>query len=188
MSFTMPISLTELTPFQDRFINELLSDPKRDGAKAARRAGSLSKAPGNTAGALLANPKVIKAIAERTKELGDDGKKPERVLEEISRLAYSNVQGLFDDNGELIPITQLDKGIAACISSIEVSEKFRGIGKNRQLKGYLKKIKLWDKPKALDMMCRILAMYRDELNIPGLQEFLEAMSEIDGNTKGKLPT
>ncbi len=184
----MPISLTELTEFQKKFVEEYVSDPKKDATKAARRAGSTAKEPNKTADALLKNPKVVNAIAERRKQLGDDGKKPERVLEEITRLAFSNVQSLFDDKGNLLPLHKLDEYVSASISSIEVSEEFRGRGKNRKLTGYLKKIKLWDKPKSLDQMCRILAMYKDEVKIPGLQEFLEAMAEIDGNTKGKLPT
>ena len=138
----MPISPTELTEFQKKFIEEYLSDPKKDATKAARRAGSKAKEPNKTAARLLANPKVIKGLADRREELGDDGKKPERVLEEISKIAFFDIKG---------------------------------------------KVKYPDKLKALDMMCRILAMYKDEVNIPGLKEFLEAMSEIDGTTKGKLP-
>ena len=112
----------QLTEFQKKFVEEYVSDPKKDGTKAARRAGSIAKEPAKTADVLLNNPKVIKAIAKRRKQLGDLGK-PERVLKEIADVAF-----------------------------IVINDE----------------PKFADKLKALDMMCRILAMYEEKK--PGQDE------------------
>lgn len=175
-----------LTLFQERFVEEYLSDP-RDAGAAAKRAGSKAKAPYKVANLLLKKPRIKKAIAKRRDKLGDDGKKPERVIEEQEKIAFSNIQNLLDAKGAFIPINKLDPRVAACIASVEVTELFARRGKNRETIGQVKKVKLWDKPKILDQLCRVYGMYNDKVDIPGVKEFLEAMSEIDGTTKGKLP-
>lgn len=52
------------------------------------------------------------------------------ILAQVSNLAYFNVQDLFDDTGEPIPIHLLPRHVAACIKSFKRKEI---LGKNREV-------------------------------------------------------
>ena len=83
----------------------------------------------------------------------------DRVLQECARIAYSDPRKLFDKDGNLIPIVDLDDDTAATIASIEMLEEFSGRGEDRELSGYTKKIKVWDKNSAIDKAMKHLGLF-----------------------------
>jgi phage terminase small subunit len=48
------------------------------------------------------------------------------------------------------------------IAGIEIVEEFEGSGKDREQIGYTKKIKFWDKPKALENLGKHLGIYLED--------------------------
>jgi hypothetical protein len=64
----------------------------------------------------------------------------ERVLEEIRRLAMSDITDVLDDEGRLVNLKALPEEVRACISEI----KFGDDGKVRS-------VKFWSKPQALHL-------------------------------------
>ena len=78
-----------------------------------------------------------------------------RTLREVARVAYANIGRLFDADGVLIPLADLDEDIRAAIASIELWPD-----------GTPKKIKLWPKLEALDMAMRHAGLFeRDNRQI-----------------------
>ena len=79
-----------------------------------------------------------------------------KVLREFARVAFSDPRKMFNENGSLKPMHELDDDIAMAISSVEVSEEFAGRGEHRHLIGYTKKIRLWSKVEALKSLAQHL--------------------------------
>ena len=84
--------------------------------------------------------------AERLADLID----PDRALREAAHLAYSNITELFTDKGQLKDMKDWPKELAAAVASVEVVKRNLASGDNRT--DDVIKLKVWDKPKALEML------------------------------------
>lgn len=129
---------------------------------AAIRAGYSARSARSIAQELMVKPEAIAKVqalmkerAERTQVTGD------RVIHETARLAFADLRKLFDERGALLHVHDWPDDIAAAIASVEVEELFNGVGENRVHVGYTKKVKTWDKPKALEMLGRHLKLWVD---------------------------
>jgi phage terminase small subunit len=103
------------------------------------------------------------------------------VLKEAARIAFSDIRKLFDENGNLKPVSELDDDIAAAVASIEVTEEFAGSGESREFVGYTKKIKFWDKNAALEKLFKLLGLFKadNRQKADAIGDLLEA---IDGRS------
>lgn len=147
-----------LTPKQARFVEEYLKD--LNATQAAIRTGysvSSAEVQGCT---LLSNPKVaatVKAVvdarSQRTQITADI------VLFELLRLAKVDIGQAFDEVGNLKPIQDIPEDVRRSIASIEVVEEFEGKGADKEQIGWTKKIRFWDKTKALELLGRYLRLW-----------------------------
>ena len=64
-------------------------------------------------------PRVRAKANQRIRDLLADAIDPNRVLREAGRLAYSNLQDLYDESGKLLPIKQWPEDAAHAVASIE---------------------------------------------------------------------
>jgi len=71
-----------------------------------------------------------------------------RTLREVARVAYGDIGRLFDAEGRLIPLADLDEDVHAVIASIE-----------QWPDGTPKRIKLWPKIEALEMAMRHAGLF-----------------------------
>ena len=115
---------------------------------------------------MLRNVKVEEYIQERMK---DREKRTEitqdMVLKELAKVGFFDIRRLFDDSGKPLDITGLDNETAACIVGLEVMDIYEGTGDDKEFVGYIKKYKLSDKLKALEMIGRHLGMFKDKMDI-----------------------
>jgi hypothetical protein len=102
-------------------------------------------------------PHVQRAAAERLADLID----PDRALREAARLAYSDIRDVFDDQGRLKPIKQWPDGLASAIGGIEVVK--RNVDSADGKTDDVIKLKVWDKPKALEMLFKHLGLLEERL-------------------------
>jgi phage terminase small subunit len=160
---TNAVKLKKLTPKEQRFVEEYPID--FSASAAMRRAGYQSKKDGvlrTTAYRMLTKPSVQVALQERIQKLTENADDlTRRAIEETLRLSFSDIRKLFDKDGKLLPIQQIDDDTAHCISSIKVTERYEGRGESREFVGYEHEYKLWDKHPALDKLYRYLALYKD---------------------------
>jgi phage terminase small subunit len=181
-----------LTVRQQSFVREylLLGQP----SEAARRAGYSHATANNIAYDLMRVPHVAKAIAEgqaaaqRRSEVTLD-----RVIGELAKLAFADPRDLFTADGKLKPIHQLDDDSAASIAAMEVlalassprsvagraaraaagaagGASGAGTGDTGSSSGgdlplELRKIKRWDKTKALELLGRYLGLFKDRVEL-----------------------
>jgi phage terminase small subunit len=175
--------LGTLNDQQERFCQEYVVD--LNGTKAAARAGYSEKGAHVEASRLLRNPKVTARLSElqaarskRTQITSD------MVLLELAKLANSDLRRLFNANGELLPPSEWPDDVALAVSSVEVEELFDGYGQDRTQIGYTKKVKFWDKPKALELLGKHLKLFTDKVE-HSASESLEALLTGQRRVKDK---
>src|SRR3990167_848423 len=84
------------------------------------------------------------------------------ILREVRRLATNDPRKLFDKDGRMLEVHELDDDTAACISSVEIEEQFEGRGEEKHSVGFLKKLKLWDKNSALEKGMKHLGLFEKD--------------------------
>lgn len=153
-----------MTPKHRRFIAEYLTD--LNATQAAIRSGYSRKTAGSQAFDLLKKPEIAAEVARlQAQHLDDAGLTATRVREEIARLAFSDIRRLFDARGNLRPIHELTEAEAAVLAGVEVLKK--NVTSGDGLVDTLYKVKIWDKPKALEMAAKHLGMYDDSARLEG---------------------
>ena len=114
-----------------------------------------------------------KKLAERQLRLERNKITKERLLMELSRLATSDLRDYFNDDGSLRAVHELDDIAAACLAGVESQDLYEGHGEDRERIGELKKVKLHDKNKAIDMLMKHLRMYE-----PDVEQKKDRLAEI----------
>lgn len=179
-----------LRPKQQRFVEEYLVD--LNATQAALRANYSPKTAAFIGAENLRKPQIQHAIqaaqaarARRT-EITQD-----RVLKEYARLAFLDPRKFYDAQGNLKPIHELDDDTAAALASIEITLT----SSDDEAMIFLKKIKTWNKNKALQDVARHLGLFNDQLHLVledghGLASLIGPSHAQNGTTNGHhtLPT
>ena len=122
---------------------------------------------------------VAEAVEQRvTNSLRGIGVERGKVLAEICYIAFSRAGRLFDEEGRVIPLSQLDEATQAAIIGLEVEDIYEGRGEDREWVGRLKKYKLASKTEALKMLGSHLRLFAEKEvadNKDRLQELVDAM-------------
>jgi phage terminase small subunit len=155
----------KITPKQKRFADEYLVD--YNGRQAATRAGYSAHTAHSQSTQLLAKPAVKEYLNKKMTRIADKLEmSAERTLQEINRIALSDLRKYFEDNGQLKPITALGDDAAAALHSVDSEELFewvqRGDKKEREQIGFTKKIRVHDKVRALEMLMKYYKLLGDE--------------------------
>jgi len=157
----------KFTSKQQRFVDEYLVD--HNATQATIRAGYSAKRADAIGYDLLRKPEIQAAIQEALqKQQARTEITADWTLKEIHKLAKFNAKKLFNSDGSLIPIQDLDDDTAACIGGIDVSQSFSGSGEDRQVET-IKKVKIWDKGQALDKLAKHFGLYAED-NKRGVNE------------------
>jgi phage terminase small subunit len=107
---------------------------------------------------------IEKAMDERLRKIGVHS---ERILTEVARVGLSDLRKLYNEDGSLKLPHEWSDEAAAAVAGVEVSEIFAGEGKDRALIGYTKKVRSFDKIRALELLSKNLGLigngkHRDE--------------------------
>lgn len=157
-----------LTDFEERFCLEYPKD--LNGTLAMKRAGFRGKKTSAAveASKLLKNPNVVGKIRTLMKERDERVQiDSDEVLREMARLGYSDLRGLYNDDGTIKHPKEWPDELARAVASIEVEELFEGSGENRTWIGYTKKVKLWPKNHAIEMMAKHKKLMTDKVEHSG---------------------
>ena len=148
-----PVHPEGLNDRQAKFCREYVVD--MNGFRAAVRAGYSEASAIAIASQNLSKPHIKKHIeALQEVALDEMGATRYRVLQEISRLAFSDIRNVIDENGNVISPNDWDDDTAAAISSLEISSIGNGDGELITTR----KIKTWDKTRALEQLSRCLGI------------------------------
>lgn len=141
-----------LTPKQIDFIEQYLID--LNGTQAAIRSGYAEDSAHVIASKLLSNAKISRYLKVRMRErMSKLGITQERVLKEISLVAFSNMKNLARWEGESVSLKDsetMEDDISASVSEVSSTSSEKGSST---------KIKLHDKMKALEMLAKHTGLY-----------------------------
>lgn len=137
-----------LTPKQERFVQEYLVD--LNATAAAKRAGYNSKTAYSIGQENLKKPEIQSAIQEAKINLQKRTEiTQEMVIRETAKLAFFDVRKMFNQNGKPLDISNLDDDTAAALVGLDVQDI---ADKDGDYVGYVKKYKMADKVKALELL------------------------------------
>lgn len=152
----------KLTDKQQRFCEEYVID--FNGTQAAIRSGYSVKTAAEQSSRLLSNVKIqefIRSLQKQTSEKLNITK--ERVLEEYAKIAFFDIREVFDVDGGLINVKQLDDSSAGSIASIKSSEEWGEDEEgNRTITGTIKEVKVFDKIRALQDLGKHLGLFQKD--------------------------
>lgn len=121
---------------------------------------------------LMAMPKVSRRVAHLQQlAVAQSGLKKVEILEEIRRLAHSDIAGIMHPDGRVKLPNELDAATRAAVASFKIDEYGRV------------EYKFWDKNAALEKAAKHLGLYEvdNKQKADGLDRLLEAMG---GNVLG----
>jgi len=84
-----------------------------------------------------------------------------RLLGELKSIGLADIRRAYDSNGNLLDVSQMPADLARVIAAVEVTEEFEGRGDSKEKIGYTKKIKLWDRLRALELLGKNMSMFRE---------------------------
>jgi phage terminase small subunit len=148
----------KLRPKQKRFVQEYLVD--LNATQAAIRAGYAPKRADAIGYENLRKPGIQEELQRYQSKLAE---KVEVTIEELiiayKQIAFADLAECYDENGFLKNIHDIPASCRMAIAGLEIDELFEGKGEDRERIGQTKKLKLWDKLKALDSLGRHLGLF-----------------------------
>ena len=154
----MKSKVRKLTIKQKTFVAEYQKD--WNGTKAAIRAKYSERTATEKAYELIHKNSLVKEAIERavSENLRKVGVHAERVLTETARVGLSDLRNLYNEDGSLKLPGEWSDEAAAAVAGVEVLEEFEGKGKKRTLIGHTKKVRTYDKVRALELLSKHLGI------------------------------
>lgn len=166
-----------MTKKQKRFIEEYLVD--LNATQAAIRAGYSPDTAGSIGSENLKKPeiraRIEKAIAERSKRTGIN---QDRIVMELAKIALLNPKGLVNFDEATIKEDAADEDVAA-VASVRV-KRFP----TKDGEGVEREVKMYDKTKALELLGRHLGIFKDKVEVSGLDEEKKKLDDILKQMRG----
>lgn len=115
---------------------------------------------------LLANPKVSARVAKIEKEIAEKSTASlEEILNFMTARVRIDIREFFEEDGSFKKINDLTKEQASCLGGFDVQEIWAGTGKDRTQIGELKKVKIIDVEKIMDMFMKNFGAYVTKLKV-----------------------
>lgn len=154
--------MANLTDKQEKFCQEYLID--LNATQAAIRSGYSSSTAKQIGAENLTKLDIQARLSELNKSrLEATGISQKRVLEEYAKIAFFDIREIFDVDGGLINVKQLDANNAGAIASIKSSEEWgEDEDGNRTVIGTIKEVKVFDKIRALQDLGKHLGLFEKD--------------------------
>lgn len=159
--------MKQLTVRERKFVDAYVGPANGGGVKALRLAGYLKGGKPNTlkvlASRMIRKPHIAAALEARLAKAGKESDiTAERVVQELGRVALFDIRRIFDDEGNLLPVSELPADVAAALSSIEFANGSSGT-----------KYRAHDKNSALVALCRRFGLFQDKVKLSlDVEDFL----------------
>lgn len=145
--FTM---LDQHQRFADKYFETL------NAAESARYAGFAEDTAKQEGWRLLERDDINEYLSKLRLELSEKtGISQQKVLNEIAKIAFSDIRNYYKGDDQLKAITDLDDNEAAALSSVKMYEEYS----QGEPIGINKEIKMYDKLAGLEKLARHLGMY-----------------------------
>jgi len=110
----------------------------------------------------------------------------DEVLQELLSLLRSDVKDLFAEDGSLRPIDQVPLALRRAVAGVETHELWgKDANGDKAQVGVVRKVRLWDKPKAVELGLRHLGLLRDRVEHDLGPSFTDAVREATARRQEK---
>lgn len=181
-----------LTEKQQRFADEYLVD--FNAVEAYARAGYKGKrnVAASAASRMLAMPQVQAYLKKRQADLAAKHEVTiDAVIQRVAFMALGDIRGLFDERGNLKPMSDLTPEQASLIQGVDSFEVFEGKGDERVSVGVTRKIRLVNRLDAVKALGQHLGMFQKKVEVSGpgggpIQHtaIADVLADIDGADTG----
>lgn len=157
-----------LTEKQELFCQRYLID--FNATQAAKDAGYSEDTAYSIGWENLRKPEIQQRIAEIRQTTGRNFNiTRERLAQELAKIAFADVRLIFNEDGSLKSPENWPDDIAAVIAGVDTDEIWEGRGEDRQKVGETKKLKMWEKTKAIEALAKLMGYNEpDKLAVRGL--------------------
>lgn len=148
-----------LTDKQKRFCEEYLID--LNATKSAIRSGYSEKTAHSIGFENLTKPEIQNYISLLQKQKSEElNITQNQILTELSKVAFGDVRNLFDENGKLLNINEVENLVSGGIKSVTLlTEKYDLTASGDGVYTTIKKVETHDKLKAIDLLNKMLGYY-----------------------------
>lgn len=155
----------DLTPREAIFIREYVKDG--NGTRAAIAAGCPPRSAGVWASKTLRKAKVREELANLQKKLCDKLEiTAERVLHGLAELAFFDPRKMFNADGSMKRVTELDDATVHALAGMDVEKLFKHFGKGQAEEvGTITKIRLADRGLNLERLGRHFKLFTDKFEV-----------------------
>lgn len=128
----------------------------------------------------LIKARIHELMADRFKKLHMDA---DEILARAAMIARGDLRHLYDETGNLRPLSELNMEAAAGVASVKVYEEFSGTGKDRVKIGETKEVRLRDPMPAI----RLLAEHKKLVKAPdtGVNALANALAQRLGAARAQ---
>lgn len=125
----------------------------------------------------MANEDIRLEIEQRTKKIEEKVElSAERVLAELSLLAFVDLGKAYDDRGNLLAVRDIPDDVRRALAGLEVDELWEGSGEDRRQIGVTRKVKLLDKIRALELLGKRFKLWVDRVEHSADEELTELLA------------
>lgn len=172
----------QLSPAHQFFVDEYITDFNGTRAyKAVPGFKCVDSTARANASKLLIKDNIQTAIQERIQAAGERAKleiSKERILKELSRMAFVDLRRLYREDGSMLSPLEIDDDTAAALAALEVTEEFVGSGADREMVGFTKKVKLFDKKGSIELLMKHMGMLKDKVEVGVTDEVSALLSRL----------
>lgn len=164
----------ELTRQELEFVDAYLANPKDENASAAAAKVGFKNGVG-----LLKKPCIANEITRRRRLAAKRAEITEDfVLAGVRAIAMFDPRALYDDDGEPIPITQLDEDTAKAIAGLDVESLYDYEEGKKTKIGVVRKYRLADRLKAYELLGKYVGAWDGTKSVNrknGLEQLRDAI-------------
>jgi phage terminase small subunit len=165
-----------LSPKRQRFVDEYLIDS--NGTQAAIRAGYSPKTANEQAARMLAEVSIQAAVTAGRAAIAErNAVSQDRIRQELAKVAFGDPAQLYDPDGNLRSIHEMTPEVRASLSGVETATERNGKGESAAVT-HVRKVKRWDKVRALELLGKDLGMFGDALIAQQLAELEKAVARL----------
>lgn len=106
-----------------------------------------------------------------------------RLLHELESLALVDIRRAYDEHGALLPVGEIPEDVARCIVSMETVEVTEKVDGEEVVVGQVRKVKVTDKLKGIELYGKNLRMFVDQHEVGGAGSFADAVREAAARRK-----
>lgn len=150
-----------MTPRQQAFVDAYLVTP--NATEAAIKAGYSAKTAGQMGFKVLQVPAVAEAIAKKRERVSAKSELTAEFLDrKLKALLDFDPRKLLGDDGRVKMPHEWDDETASAIAGLENEELFEGRGEDREHIGTLRKVKIADRIKPIELAYKRLGLLREQ--------------------------